>query len=66
MATNAKLSPAAGDILLIVGRVKGAFIFLSDRNAAISKCRDRTSRTISLVGGFYRQRRAANPRRQQE
>ena len=31
MATNAKLSPAAGDILLIVGTVKGAFIFLSDR-----------------------------------
>ena len=31
MATNAKLSPATGDILLMVGTVKGAFIFLSDR-----------------------------------
>src|SRR5260370_34562885 len=31
MATNAKISPAAGDILLMVGTVKGAFIFLSDR-----------------------------------
>ena len=31
MATNAKLSPAAGDILLMVGTVKGAFILLSDR-----------------------------------
>ena len=31
MATNAKLSPAAGDILLMVGTVKGAFFFLSDR-----------------------------------
>src|SRR5438876_6465496 len=31
MATNEKLSPAAGDILLMVGTVKGAFIFLSDR-----------------------------------
>ena len=31
MITNAKLSPAAGDLLLLVGTVKGAFIFLSDR-----------------------------------
>jgi hypothetical protein len=31
MTTNAKLSPAAGDLLLLVGTVKGAFIFLSDR-----------------------------------
>lgn len=31
MATNAKLSPASGDILLMVGTVKGAFLFLSDR-----------------------------------
>ncbi len=31
MGTNANLSPAAGDILLMVGTVKGAFMFLSDR-----------------------------------
>ena len=31
MSTNAKLSPVAGDLLLLVGTVKGAFIFLSDR-----------------------------------
>jgi hypothetical protein len=29
-STSAKLSPRSGDILLIVGTVKGAFIFLSD------------------------------------
>ena len=67
MATNARLSPAAGDILLIVGTVKGAFIFLSDRKRGDFKMSGTAlPGTISLVGGFYRQRRAANPRRQQE
>ena len=67
MATNAKLSPTAGDILLIVGTVKGAFIFLSDRQRGDFKMSGpHFAGTISLVGGFYRQRRAANPRRQQE
>ena len=32
MATAAKLSPRTGDILLLVGTVKGAFIFRSDPN----------------------------------
>src|SRR5690242_19493281 len=31
MITNAKLSPAAGDLLLMVGTVKGAFILHSER-----------------------------------
>ena len=31
MSTTAKLSPRSGDLLLMVGTVKGAFIFLSDR-----------------------------------
>jgi hypothetical protein len=34
MVTNAILSPQSGDLLLMVGTVKGAFIFLSDRRRA--------------------------------
>ena len=44
MATMAKLSPGTGDVLLMVGTVKGAFIFHADRER----------RAFNIAGPFFK------------
>ena len=67
MDTFARLSPQSGDILLTVGTVKGAFIFLKRSDARrFQDVRPSFSRTIGRVGRLHGQRCAANHRRQQK
>ena len=54
MARGRKLSPRTRDILLMVGTVKGAFIFLADAGrASFEMSGPHFPGPIGVVGGLY-------------